>query len=220
MRVIQPETVLALAPSRHRLKFGNTDRLIAGEVNVRGLPLETRQLIREIAHANFLWGAPRIHGELLKLGIRAPLPRHKCRRTFIRNLTITIVQSPSFSAIGLVISFLSSTHNRGSYVSPLSTCRRIGRRSIMQGRLVCGASTPHRRGPPRVSFTRIATPTTKSTALVVRQSVAAGSTNSRAIRSSRATISCSVPGQPDNRAISSTPASRYRFRSSALIGLV
>jgi putative transposase len=34
-----------------------------------GIALETRQLIREMARANFLWGAPRIHGELLKLGI-------------------------------------------------------------------------------------------------------------------------------------------------------
>ena len=32
-------------------------------------PLEVRQLIREMSLANPLWGAPRIHGELLKLGI-------------------------------------------------------------------------------------------------------------------------------------------------------
>jgi Integrase core domain len=32
-------------------------------------PLEIRQLIREISRANPLWGAPRLHGELLKLGI-------------------------------------------------------------------------------------------------------------------------------------------------------
>jgi hypothetical protein len=31
--------------------------------------LEIRQLIREMSLANPLWGAPRIHGELLKLGI-------------------------------------------------------------------------------------------------------------------------------------------------------
>ena len=30
---------------------------------------EVRQLIRDISIANPLWGAPRIHGELLKLGI-------------------------------------------------------------------------------------------------------------------------------------------------------
>jgi hypothetical protein len=32
-------------------------------------PLGIRQLIRETSIANPLWGAPRIHGELLKLGI-------------------------------------------------------------------------------------------------------------------------------------------------------
>jgi hypothetical protein len=33
------------------------------------IPLELRRLIRDISLANPLWGAPRIHGELLKLGI-------------------------------------------------------------------------------------------------------------------------------------------------------
>ena len=33
------------------------------------MPLEIRRLIREMSLANPLWGAPRIHGELLKLGI-------------------------------------------------------------------------------------------------------------------------------------------------------
>ena len=30
---------------------------------------EIRDLIRQMSSANSLWGAPRIHGELLKLGI-------------------------------------------------------------------------------------------------------------------------------------------------------
>jgi len=30
---------------------------------------EIRNLIRDMSQANLLWGAPRIHGELLKLGI-------------------------------------------------------------------------------------------------------------------------------------------------------
>src|SRR5271168_4599938 len=34
-----------------------------------GTPHETRELIRGMSIANPLWGAPRIHGELLKLGI-------------------------------------------------------------------------------------------------------------------------------------------------------
>jgi hypothetical protein len=33
------------------------------------VPLEYRKLIRDVSLANPLWGAPRIHGELLKLGI-------------------------------------------------------------------------------------------------------------------------------------------------------
>jgi transposase InsO family protein len=35
----------------------------------RGVPREIRDLIRWMSRANPLWGAPRIHGELLKLGI-------------------------------------------------------------------------------------------------------------------------------------------------------
>ena len=34
-----------------------------------GVPQEVRQLIRTLSRENPLWGAPRIHGELLKLGI-------------------------------------------------------------------------------------------------------------------------------------------------------
>ena len=34
-----------------------------------GLAASIRDLIQQMSQANFLWGAPRIHGELLKLGI-------------------------------------------------------------------------------------------------------------------------------------------------------
>ena len=33
------------------------------------VPIDVRQLIRTMSRENALWGAPRIHGELLKLGI-------------------------------------------------------------------------------------------------------------------------------------------------------
>jgi hypothetical protein len=56
-----------------------------------------RQLIRQMSGANPLWGAPRIHGELLKLGIdvgqtsvakymvRRRVPPSQGWRTFLRN---------------------------------------------------------------------------------------------------------------------------------------
>ncbi|MDH3641191.1 MAG: integrase core domain-containing protein [Gammaproteobacteria bacterium] len=61
------------------------------------MPAEVRALIREISIANHLWGAPRIHGELLKLGIdvsqstvanymvRGSLPPSQGWLTFLRN---------------------------------------------------------------------------------------------------------------------------------------
>jgi hypothetical protein len=44
---------------------------------------EIRDLIRQMSSANSLWGAPRIHGEMLKLGIevsQATVGRHMVRR--------------------------------------------------------------------------------------------------------------------------------------------
>jgi hypothetical protein len=61
------------------------------------VPLEVRRLIREMSIANPLWGAPRIHGELLKLGIeigqtsvakymaRSRVPPSQGRKTLLRN---------------------------------------------------------------------------------------------------------------------------------------
>src|SRR6266851_9572725 len=48
------------------------------------LDRETRKIIRQISSANPLWGAPRIHGELLKLGIevsQATVAKYMIRRT-------------------------------------------------------------------------------------------------------------------------------------------
>ena len=57
-------------PGWHRAGFRSfwrwKSRRRAGRPSV---PPEIRRLIREMSLANPLWGAPRIHGELLKLGI-------------------------------------------------------------------------------------------------------------------------------------------------------
>jgi putative transposase len=73
-----------------------------------GIDPEIRKLIKQMANAN-LWGAPRIHGELLKLGIRISeatvskyLPRRskppsQTWRTFLENHVDTLVSVDFFT---------------------------------------------------------------------------------------------------------------------------
>jgi transposase InsO family protein len=64
--IVQPETVIRWHRTGFRLYWRWKSRSRGGRPKV---PVEIRQLIREMSLANRLWGAPRIHGELLKLGI-------------------------------------------------------------------------------------------------------------------------------------------------------
>jgi hypothetical protein len=66
LKILKPETVIRW----HRAGFGAYWRWRSRPHGGRpGTPHETRELIRGMSIANPLWGAPRIHGELLKLGI-------------------------------------------------------------------------------------------------------------------------------------------------------
>jgi hypothetical protein len=96
LMIVQPETVLRwhrsgwLALWRYR----SSGRWRGGRPRVSG---EVRNLIRQMARENFLWGAPRIHGELLMLGFtvsQATVSRHQPApvrrptqpwRSFLRN---------------------------------------------------------------------------------------------------------------------------------------
>ena len=64
--IIKPETVIRWHRAGFRLLWRWKSRRRGGRPKV---PLEIRRLIRDISLADPLWGAPRIHGELLKLGI-------------------------------------------------------------------------------------------------------------------------------------------------------
>jgi transposase InsO family protein len=64
--IIQPETVIRWHRTGFRLYWRWKSRSCGGRPKIPG---EIRRLIREMSLANRLWGAPRIHGELLKLGI-------------------------------------------------------------------------------------------------------------------------------------------------------
>ena len=64
--IVRPETVVRWHRAGFRLFWRCKSR---GKTGRPRIPAELRRLIREISFANPLWRAPRIHGELLKLGI-------------------------------------------------------------------------------------------------------------------------------------------------------
>ena len=65
--IFQPETLVRWHRSGFRLYWRWKSRRRVGRPAV---PAEIRDLIRTMSRDNPLWGAPRIHGELLKLGYR------------------------------------------------------------------------------------------------------------------------------------------------------
>jgi len=94
LTIIKPETVIRWHRAGFRAYWRWKSRPYSGRPKT---PLEIRRLIREIGIANPLWGAPRIHGELLKLGIdvgQTTIAKYMARRrrppsqgwkTFLRN---------------------------------------------------------------------------------------------------------------------------------------
>jgi hypothetical protein len=67
LAIFQPDTVIACHRKGFRLFW--TWKVRRGKPGRPGVPREVRGLIRRISSQNPLWGAPHIHGELLKLGI-------------------------------------------------------------------------------------------------------------------------------------------------------
>src|SRR6266404_3734390 len=92
--IVQPETVVRWHREGFRLYWRWKSRARGGRPRA---PRNLSDLIREMSLANPLWGAPHIHGELLKLGIevaQSPVARYMCRgpwppsqgwRTFLKN---------------------------------------------------------------------------------------------------------------------------------------
>jgi transposase InsO family protein len=94
LAIVKPETVVKWHRAGFRLYWRSKSKARGGRPTV---PLEIRKLVREMSIANPLWGAPRIHGELLKLGVdigqtsvakymvRRRDPPSQGWRTFLRN---------------------------------------------------------------------------------------------------------------------------------------
>ena len=66
LHIVRPDTVIAWHRRAFAWYWTRKSGRRPGRPNV---PAEIRDLIRNMSQANPLWGAPRIHGELLKLGI-------------------------------------------------------------------------------------------------------------------------------------------------------
>src|SRR5258707_4912971 len=92
--IVKPDTIIRWHRAGFRAYWRWKSRRRGGRPTV---PPEIRKLIREMSIANPLWGAPRIHGELLKLGIeigQTSVAKYMARRrgppsqgwkTFLRN---------------------------------------------------------------------------------------------------------------------------------------
>lgn len=101
MMIVQPATVLRWRRQGLRSIWtsGSRGRWRGGRPRI---DREIRDLIVRMSRENFLWGAPRIHGELLKLGfdvsqatVSRYMPRRNCLpsqswRTFLRNQAVGV----------------------------------------------------------------------------------------------------------------------------------
>src|SRR5215475_2229281 len=93
--IVKPETVVGWHRKRFRLYWMKLSRHRYGGRPAVGP--KVKALIEQMTQANPLWGAPRIHGELLKLGIevsertvsrlipKQPKPPSQTWRTFLEN---------------------------------------------------------------------------------------------------------------------------------------
>jgi transposase InsO family protein len=104
--IFKPETLLRWHRGGFRLYWRWKSRRRSGRPTVAN---GVRNLIRQMSHENPLWGAPRIHGELLKLGVeisQSSVAKYMARRhrppsqgwkTFLRN------HAPHIAAVDLFV---------------------------------------------------------------------------------------------------------------------
>jgi len=120
LAIVRPDTIVRWHRAGFRCYWRWKSRSRPGRP---ALPAEIRQLVRQMSVANPLWGAPRIHGELLKLGIdigQTCVAKYMARRrgppsqgwkTFLRNhadgvaaMDLFVVPTVSFRLLyGLLI---------------------------------------------------------------------------------------------------------------------
>ncbi len=124
--IVKPETVIAWHRKGFRLFW--TWKVRHGKPGRPAVPEDVRELIRTMNRQNPLWGAPCIHGELLKLGIdigetsvskylvRHRKPPSQTWRTFLDNHVKTMVSIDFFTVLTIrfqvLYVFLVLAHDR------------------------------------------------------------------------------------------------------------
>src|SRR5713101_1962469 len=123
--LLKPETIIAWHRKGFRRYWNWKSRHLEGRPSASN---EVRNLIRQMSLANPRWGAPRIHGELLKLGIqisqgtvakymvRRRKPPSQSWRTFLKNHAMDLVSADFFVvptiAFQLLFVFVILDHER------------------------------------------------------------------------------------------------------------
>ena len=145
--IFKPETLVRWHRGGFRLFWRWKSRRRAGRPAVSS---EIRSLVRQMSRENPLWGAPRIHGELLKLGVdisqstvakymeRRRRPPSQSWRTFLRNhaphiaaVDLFVVPTISFKLLyGLAILRLDRRHLVWTNVTENPTAEWIARQII------------------------------------------------------------------------------------------
>jgi hypothetical protein len=172
LKIVRPETVIRWHRAGFRAYWRWKSRPRGGRPKT---PLEIRHLIREMSLANPLWGAPRIHGELLKLGIdvgqttvatymaRGRRPPSQGWKTFLDNhadgiasMDLFVVPTLSFRLLyGLLILqhdrrqilWLGVTaHPTAEWISRQLTCARCGAGAWIRSPSGANAFRESRRG--------------------------------------------------------------------------
>jgi transposase InsO family protein len=124
--IVKPETVIAWHRKGFRVFW--TWKVRHGQAGRPTVSREVRDLIRKMSRENPLWSAPRIHGELLKLGIdigetsvgkymvRHRKPPSQTWRTFLENHLRTMVSIDFFTVptirFQILYVFLVLAHER------------------------------------------------------------------------------------------------------------
>ena len=125
VRIVQPDTVVRWQRRAFAFYWTRKSRPRPGRPRAA---TEIRELIRRMSQANRLWGAPRIHGELLKLGIevaqstvgkylgRQRKPPSQSWRTFLKNHVQQMASMDFFTVptatFRILFVFLVLSHDR------------------------------------------------------------------------------------------------------------